>query len=264
MRVNTRPDLPIRPDWFARTDLPEGITHLVEPGVNPFLRANLWFVRGSERSVLVDTGMGIAPLKTSFPDLFDREPIAFISHGHYDHTGGAHEFSEVWTEVHEAPALSVPEEATLITSELSPSFTEALAADTESGVAPDFLIDALPSPDYDLTAFNTTPAPPTRTLHDGDRIDLGDRSLQVLHIPGHTPGSSALFDADTGALFTGDMVYEGELLDELPESNIDDYVASMRRLMTLPVNKVYPGHEETFDGARLLQLIDNYLSTRAN
>jgi len=262
--VNTQPDLPIRPDWFARTDLPEGITHLVEPGVNPFLRANLWFIHGSDSSLLVDTGMGISPLKASFPDLFEREPIAYISHGHYDHTGGAHEFSEVWTHVHEEPALSVPEEATLITSELSPSFTEALAADTESGIAPDFLVDALPFADYEVAAFHTTPAPPTRVFNDGDRIDLGDRSLRVLHIPGHTPGSSALFDADTGALFTGDMVYEGELLDELPESNIDDYVASMRRLMTFPVTKVYPGHEETFDGERLLQLIDDYLSVRAN
>ena len=257
-------DLPVRSDWFDRTDLEEGIVHIIEPEVNPFLRANMWLIQGSQRSLLVDTGMGVAPLKTAFPDLFKSEPTAFITHGHYDHTGGAHEFSDVWTHHAEAPALTQPEEATLLTAELSPSFTEALAADTEDGIAPPCLINAVPHPNYDISGYHVTPVSPTRLLSDGDRIDLGDRSVVVLHIPGHTPGSAALYDQDTGSLFTGDMVYEGELLDELPESNIADYVSSMRRLMTLSVHKVYPGHEGTFDGDRLLQLIDGYLRLRAN
>ena len=56
-------------------------------------------------------------------------------------------------------------------------------------------------------------------------IDLGDRVFEVVHLPGHTPGSAGLIDRDSGVLFTGDVLYDGDLLDELPESNIDDYVA---------------------------------------
>ena len=65
-------------------------------------------------------------------------------------------------------------------------------------------------------------------------IDLGDRALTVLHLPGHTPGEIGLWEETTRTLFSGDCVYEsGVLLDELPESNIADYVLSMERLRDL-------------------------------
>ena len=67
----------------------------------------------------------------------------------------------------------------------------------------------------------------------------------------------------TRTLFSGDCVYEsGVLLDELPESNIADYVESMRRLRDVPVRIVHGGHDDSFDRARLLELIDGYVRTR--
>ena len=255
--------LPIRQPWFTSSTLPLGVTWILEPSVNPFLRANIWHVKGRDRDLLVDTGMGIASLRESFPELFEREPIVFVTHGHYDHTGGAHEFTERWAHVAEAPALAQPEDATLVSAELGPSFSDALAADTPDGVAPPFLVDAIPDADYEIASYGTVAAPVTHPARDGDVIELGDRTFEVLHLPGHTPGSAGLFEADTGILFTGDMVYEGELLDELPESNIDDYVTSMRRLATVPASVVHAGHEESFDRDRLVQLVDNYLGSRA-
>ncbi len=68
------------------------------------------------------------------------------------------------------------------------------------------------------------PAPPTRLLDDGDVVDCGDRSFEVLHLPGHSPGSIGLWEAASGILFSGDAVYDGPLLDELDGSDIDDYV----------------------------------------
>ena len=70
-----------------------GISWILEPGVHGFLRSNIWHVEGRDRDLVVDTGMGIAALRTAFPDLFEHDPVAFITHGHYDHTGGAHEFA---------------------------------------------------------------------------------------------------------------------------------------------------------------------------
>ena len=65
-------------------------------------------------------------------------------------------------------------------------------------------------------------------------------------------------------LFSGDCVYEsGVLLDEMPESNIEDYVASMRRLLDLPVRIVHGGHDDSFGRERLHELIDQYVAKRA-
>lgn len=122
----------------------------------------------------------------------------------------------------------------------------------------------MPHEDFDVGAYRVRPVTPTRVVDEGDVVDLGDRRFTVLHLPGHTPGEIGLWEEATGTLFSGDCVYEsGVLLDELPESNIGDYVRSMDRLRDLPVRVVHGGHDERFDRERLLELIDAYVTTRA-
>jgi glyoxylase-like metal-dependent hydrolase (beta-lactamase superfamily II) len=99
-------------------------------------------------------------------------------------------------------------------------------------------------------------------LDEGDVIDLGDRAFEVLHLPGHSPGSIGLWDAVSGTLFSGDAVYDGPLLDEIDGSDIDDYLATMERLRELPVTVVHGGHEPSFDRRRLVELCDAYLTLR--
>ncbi len=256
-------ELPVRAQWFETTSVDPSVTWIVEPAVHPFLRSNTWHVRGRDRDLLVDTGLGVGDLRAALPEVFDREPVVFVTHAHLDHMGGAHDFAERWAHRAEAPALVEPEQDPLVTADLPPAFAAALAADEPGGVAPPFLISAVPYAGYDPFSYALQPAPATTLVDDGDVIDLGDRALEVLHLPGHTPGSAALFDRTTGTLFSGDMVYDGTLLDELPESNIDDYVVSVRRLLDLPVNVVHAGHEPSFDGARLRALCLAYLEARA-
>jgi glyoxylase-like metal-dependent hydrolase (beta-lactamase superfamily II) len=107
------------------------------------------------------------------------------------------------------------------------------------------------------------PVSPTRIVDEGDVLDLGDRRFTVLHLPGHTPGEIGLWEPATGILFSGDCVYEsGALLDELPESNIPDYVRSMERLRDMPVRIVHGGHDDPFGRERLLELIVEYVERR--
>ena len=106
-----------------------GITWVLEPSVNGFLRSNIWHVRGRDRDLVVDTGMGISSLRSAYPDLFAGEVLAFFTHGHYDHTGGAHEFERRASHAAEMVMLSEPEDATLVTADLPQSFAAALAAD---------------------------------------------------------------------------------------------------------------------------------------
>lgn len=124
---------------------------------------------------------------------------------------------------------------------------------------PALLISAIPHEHYDPSRYRLRPAQVARPLHDGDAVDLGDRVFTVLHLPGHMPGSIALYDEQSGTIFTGDVIYDGQLLDEIVGSDIDDYLHSMRRLREIPVRVVHPGHGPSFDGARLHQLIDEYL-----
>jgi glyoxylase-like metal-dependent hydrolase (beta-lactamase superfamily II) len=107
------------------------------------------------------------------------------------------------------------------------------------------------------------PAPATRTLAEGDAVDLGDRRFAVLHLPGHSPGSIGLWEEEVGLLFSGDAIYDGPLLDELPGSDVAAYVQTMRRLRELPVSVVHAGHDPSFGGRRLREIAERYLAWRA-
>lgn len=250
---------PVAEDWYHRRDLGDGLTLIAEPHVHELLRGNIWHVRGRDRDLLFDTGMGLVSLRNAFPDLFEREPVVVASHAHYDHIGGLHEFADRSAHEAEVEACARPEWGTLVAADYPAEFHEYMAA--AGAPLPPLLVTAVPEAGFDVRTFATRPAP-AAALREGDVVDLGDRRLQVLHLPGHTPGSIGLFDPERGALFSGDVVYDAPLLDELPGSDIPAYVASMRRLAGLPVQTVYPGHEDVFDGARLAEIIDDYLTRR--
>jgi glyoxylase-like metal-dependent hydrolase (beta-lactamase superfamily II) len=264
-----RAQLPVRDPWFTTTPLPGaaadaagGITWIREPGVHPFLRANIWHVPGRDRDLLVDAGLGVASLREAFPELASDRTVLFVTHGHLDHAGGAHEFDQRYCHQDEVGMLSEPDDETLVVAELDQGFATALAADSPDE-PPEYLIDSVPSADYDVHGYGVVAAPPSHTVEDGEVIDLGDRTFEVIHQPGHTPGSTVLYESATGVLFTGDVLYDGELLDELPESDIDAYVTSMQRLLDLDVSVALPGHEEPLSPDDVQRLGLAYLSKRA-
>jgi glyoxylase-like metal-dependent hydrolase (beta-lactamase superfamily II) len=261
----TDADLPVADRWFTAEPRDHGITWITEPHVDPFIRCNIWHVRGRDHDLLIDTGLGLRSLVAELPEVFTgRSTIAVATHYHYDHVGGHEEFAERW--IHESEAETVRSAAAIggaLTTSTWPA--SSLAAIQEAGyVLPDDgeLLVALPSEGYDRHAFAATPFVPTRTLADGDVIDLGDRTFEVLHLPGHSPGSVGLWDAERGVLFSGDAVYDGPLLDEGSDSDVDAYLATMDRLAALPVEVVHGGHEASFGRSRLVELCRGYQERR--
>ncbi len=253
-------ELPTADPWFVRQRIDDTVTLITEPHVHPLLRCNVWHVRGRNRDLVIDTSLGLRPLRHLVDRQLDGPVLAIATHAHGDHVGGLHEFAD--RAIHRAESDDVAQvgEMRLDTASYPPSVLgpyEAAGYDI-----PSLLVDAVPSGAPIAVTVALTASPATRLLDEGDVIDLGDRAFEVLHLPGHSPGSIGLWDAATGVPFSGDAVYDGPLLDELRGSDVDQYLSTMRRLRDLPADVVHGGHEASFGRARLVEICDDYLAAR--
>jgi glyoxylase-like metal-dependent hydrolase (beta-lactamase superfamily II) len=253
-------ELPVADPWFVRARVDDAITLVTEPHVHPLLRCNVWHVRGRDSDLVVDTSLGLRPLRHLVERELDGPLLAVATHTHGDHTGGLHEFDQRAVHRAEADQLERAGGTTLDSTVFGES---VLGPYRDAGYdIPGLLVDAVPAGAPIAAAIEVAPAPATRILDDGDVIDLGDRAFEVLHLPGHSPGSIGLWDAASGVLFSGDAVYDGPLLDELDGSDVAAYRKTMARLRELPVTVVHGGHEPSFGRSRLVAICDDYLARR--
>ncbi len=242
--------LPLADNWYAIERHQDGVLRIWEPHIYRLLRANMFLIKGRDRDLLIDAGMGIASLRRFLAPYLDKPLSLFITHTHVDHVGSAHEFPEdIVMHAAEADILRTPPCHCSLTFETYPAERRAdlqrAGFDTS---AP--LLSGVPNLAFDAEAWRILPAEPTRLVDEGDVIDLGDRAFEVMHLPGHSPGSACLFEKKTGMLIGGDVIYDGLLIDTLPESNVEDYVETMRRLQSVPAAVVHGGHRESFGRER--------------
>jgi len=234
----------IRPeDWYSVTKYSDDIRLISELHITEFYRCNIWHIRGSTSDALVDSGMGVVSLREHVSLVTEKKVIAVASHTHFDHIGCHHEFEERCVHVQEADLLA------------HPTRQNTLADPYVS----DEIFTALPPLPYESSSYSVKSATATRTLHDGDVIDLGNRILEVIHTPGHSPGGIALWEAATGTLFSGDIVYDGPLIEDTYHADAQDYHASMLRLLQIPVVTVHGGHFKSYGRDRHRQIIRNWL-----
>ncbi|MGB7271357.1 MAG: MBL fold metallo-hydrolase [Albidovulum sp.] len=236
---------PVALDWYEVLNLSDDIRLIREKHVAPWLRCNIWHVRGRDRDLIIDTGLGLRPLVKEVARLAERPITAVMTHCHFDHAGGLHQFDHRCGHASEAAIIAAPN-------------AQNTVADSGYLIAETFT--ALPWQGFRHQDFTVTPAPLTQTLDEGDVFDLGDRLFKIFHLPGHSPGSIALFEEATATLFSGDVVYDGALLDNLYHSNPKQLEASLRRLQDLPVTTVHGGHFASFGKSRLDEIIAQYLS----
>ena len=261
-KPGTGRELPVAPRWFDISETGDGVLRITEPYVHSYVRSNAWLIRGSASHLLVDAGLGIGRLPDELAEYLDRPVIAVATHSHFDHFGGLAEFAD--RAAHPADG-EVIEQASDYVTLTAATYPAALLDEFEAAgeSVPELLIDALPYDGFDLLSFRTPPASITRWLADADVLDLGDRSFEVVHAPGHSPGSICMWEAASGTLVSGDVIVAGEpLLDQLPRSSPADFAASLRRLADLPMRSVYAGHGPVFDRSRAHDIIDEYLASR--
>lgn len=230
-------------NWYRVQPLADGISLIDEPFIVPFYRCNMWHVRGRERDLLVDSGMGVVSLRAHVPLVTEKTCVAVASHTHFDHVGCHHEFGHCLVHAAEAEILRHPTRA------------NTLAAPFVS----DAIFTALPPAPYASETYTVKGVAAPGLIGDGDVIDLGDRHFTAIHTPGHSPGGIALFEDATGTLISGDIVYDGPLIDQGKGIDRPAYARSLRRLLELPVVTVHGGHFPSYGGARHRQIIEDWL-----
>ncbi|HET7873524.1 MAG TPA: MBL fold metallo-hydrolase [Terriglobales bacterium] len=217
--------VPVKDTWFEVYRIRPGVFAIYEPQQSEEVISYL--VVGSKKALLFDTGMGISNIRAVVAEL-TKLPVAVLnSHTHNDHVGDNWRFSEIYGR------------DTAFTREHARGSREAAQAE----LAPGELCGPLPA-GFDRKSYRTRPFTISHWLHGGEKIDLGGRVLQVISTPGHTPDSIMLFDEQNGLLFTGDMYYPGPIYLFRPETDLDAYVASMRRMAELAprVQLLLPAH----------------------
>ena len=202
-------------DYWAVQPIDASTTAIGEPR---YYQQNYeYLIAGERRALLFDAGSGTRDITGVVAGLTQLPVTVLPSHLHFDHTGGIRPFASI-------AMIDLPATRADVTNG---RFT--IGRYEFHGMS-----DGLKAPTFTVTEW----------LKPGATIDLGGRILTVLHVPGHTPTSVALYDAATHQLFAGDFIYPTTLYAFLPGSSLSAYRQTTRRLLGMlpPDTKIWTAH----------------------
>jgi glyoxylase-like metal-dependent hydrolase (beta-lactamase superfamily II) len=206
--------IPVHDSWFEVYRPARDVFAIYEP--HQAEEVISYLIVGQRRALLFDTGMGISDIHKVAAKLTALPIVVLNSHTHDDHVGGNWQFHTIYG----------------MDTDFTRSNARGSREDAQAEITPDQLCGALPQ-GFNAKAYSTRPWKITAYTHDGDRFDLGGRTLEVIATPGHTPDAISLIDRANGLLFTGDTYYPAPIWLFRPETDLDAYAASIRRLATL-------------------------------
>jgi len=252
-------------NWYSIKRIDQGTILVAEPP-----HVNSYLLTGTERAILFDTGMGMANIKRIVDDLTDLDVMVVNSHYHFDHSGGNPLFDNIAIyELGAEPlAAGVPAEWLDMYNEFTHDMLEAFKVYKDLDdryfhlLTADLLARPLPER-FDGKEWRIPPTIPTRLLSEGDVLELGGRSLRVLHTPGHTPDGICLYDGASGMLFAGDTLTTGPHYAHMPDSDLSAFAQSTRRLdveLRQQVTAIYPAHilRNGVDAAFMTEVADGF------
>lgn len=205
-------------NWFTINEIDDD-TYIISE-YRHWEETHCYLLNGAERSLLIDTGLGICNIYNEVVKLTDRPVEAVATHIHWDHIGGHKYFPNFYVHKEEL-------------SWLSGGFPLPIEA------VKSMIVDRCNLPDgYDVGTYEIFQGTPARVLSGGESIDIGGRTLRVLHTPGHM----CFWEEERGYLFTGDLVYKGELLAYYHSTDPKAYLASLEKIAYLPAERIFPAH----------------------
>ena len=209
-------------NWFSTKQIDENTFVISEP--NHWEETNCYLLVGKENALLIDTGLGVSDISKEVLKITNKPVIAVPTHVHWDHIGGLWNFSEFY--VHESEKDWIEENFPL-----SNEFVRKMLVNGNN------LTGFINVDDYAVFQGN-----PKKILIDGDIIDLGNRKINVLHTPGHSPGHMCFFEKEKGYLFSGDLIYKGTLFANYESTDPEKYLESVQKIAKLSVKRVFPAH----------------------
>ena len=218
--------VPLPDSWFEIYRIRPGVFAIYEP--HQYEEVISYLIIGSHRALLLDTGLGIGDISKVVKEL-TRLPVTVLnSHTHFDHIGDDWQFQEILG---------------LDTSYTRTNLAGASHEQLRDVVIPERFCGQLPS-GFKPAAYRIPAFKISRFVKDGDVIDLGDRQLEVMLTPGHTPDSLCLLDRKHRLLFTGDTFYAGPIFLYVPETDVVAYQRSVDRLARLvpELDLLLPAH----------------------
>lgn len=220
-------------DWFTIEQIDKD-THIISE-YRHWEESHAYLLNGTTSSLLIDTGLGIKNIYEEVVKLTDKPIIAVATHVHWDHIGGHEYFPDFY--VHE-------DEVNWLAGEFPLTMEQVKGFVVEDCDLPE---------DFDIDDYNFFQGAATRVLKDKDIIDIGGRSIEVLHTPGHSPGHMCFYEKERKYLFTGDLVYIGTLFAYFPSTDPKAYLSSIDRVAALPVDRVFPAHHDLSIKPSILQ-----------
>ncbi|MBR2421025.1 MAG: MBL fold metallo-hydrolase [Oscillospiraceae bacterium] len=184
-----------------------------------------YLLLGNTRALLIDTGLGVANIRQVIAQLTTLPILVATTHAHWDHIGGHSQFRHI--AVHEAEQDWLSGKFPLPLSAVKKQLTCRPCVFPE-----DFHLE-------DYTIFQNFAG---TLLRDHDCIDLGGRSLTVLHTPGHSPGHCCFYEPERKYLFSGDLIYSGCLYAFYPSTDPRQFYQSVQKIAPLDIRRIFPGH----------------------
>jgi glyoxylase-like metal-dependent hydrolase (beta-lactamase superfamily II) len=206
--------VPVSDPWFEVYKISPGVFAIYEPHQSE--ETISYLILGEKRAMLFDTGMGISDLKKVTTGLTQLPIVVLNSHTHNDHVGDNWEFDTVYG----------------MDTDFTRKNARGSREDAQAEIAAGQICGQLPR-GFDAKTYATRPWKITSYIHDGEHIDLGGRTIEVIATPGHTPDAISLLDQANGLLFTGDTYYPATIWLYRPETDFQAYDTSIRRLASL-------------------------------
>jgi glyoxylase-like metal-dependent hydrolase (beta-lactamase superfamily II) len=223
--------------WFEVYQIMDGIYAIYEPG--QFEEVISYLIVGRRGALLFDTGLGMGDIKSVVRQLTKLPITVLNSHTHYDHVGGNHQFEIVI-------GRNLP-----FTVSNSRGKTNAEVGEYALG---DWVWKTYP-PRFNAKTYAIKPWEFSRWVTQGQFIDLGGVSLEVVYAPGHAPDSIVLVDHARRLMFTGDTFYLAPLYAHLEGSNFSAYSVTAAKLavMAPDIDFLLMSHNTPMAEGRYLQ-----------
>jgi glyoxylase-like metal-dependent hydrolase (beta-lactamase superfamily II) len=191
---------------------------------------NCYLIIGTKKCLLIDFGIGLDNIfNFIFPLIKNKELIKVLTHFHFDHFGGTKYFDNIL-----ANKIKIKDIGIKYLNE-------------KDFYSNEHYLKAIGNLEIDFNKF----------IHvkDKETINLGDYIFEIIYTPGHDSSSISLFEKKNKMLFSGDLIYDGEIYHDLKDSNIKDYILSLQKILSLEPKIIYGGHNMAMSSSTIIKKV---------